>query len=345
MTIIIDEFQYYPLKLIQDIASQGRKYGLNLIIASQSPSHLSKADLGSLATNFRNTFMLRLGREDAKLASSFSNGIDADELSSIGPLNAIFGCPEGTGIVSIDPVAPDAQNVSLAIEHTKKRYPFVDDSFPSLLSVNDEYMFNILQIARTAEIRGKKSIAALESEGLLDFNGFTPDRFRYYLKIARSTGLVDSRSLKVSEEGVTELLRLQGGANAGGEKHRSTLQEVKDIFDIMGFLTNMPYQQESTTNPDLIIRSSMKEDGRLFFVEIEISTRLRGELMQRKAENARLKGATPVYVFEGINGAELASTKALGVCVILVYADGELSRYTERGLVPIKSIADLMEQN
>ena len=345
MTIVIDEFQYYPLKLIQDIASQGRKYGLNLIIASQSPSHLSKADLGSLATNFRNTFMLRLGREDAKLASSFSNGIDADELCSIGPLNAIFGCPDGTGIVSIDPVPPDAQNVSLAIENTKKRYPFVDDSFPSLLAMNDEHMFNILQIARTAELQGKRSIAALESGGLLDFYGYTPDSFRYYLKIARSTGLVDSRSLKVSEQGVTELFRLQGGAIAGGEKHRTMLQEVKDIFDIMGFLTNMPYQRESTSNPDLIIKSSTKEDGRLFFVEMEIGSRFDSEGRKSKAESARQNGATPVFVYEDTNAAELAYINTPGVCVILVYDGGELSRYTERGLVPIKSMTDMMKRS
>ncbi len=345
MTIVIDEFQYYPLKLIQDIASQGRKYGLNLIIASQSPSHLSKADLGSLATNFRNTFMLRLGREDAKLASSFSNGIDADELCSIGPLNAIFGCPDGTGIVSIDPVPPDAQNVSLAIENTKKRYPFVDDSFPSILSMNDEHMFNILQIARTAELQGKRSIAALESGGLLDFYGYTPDSFRYYLKIARSTGLVDSRSLKVSEQGVTELFRLQGGAIAGGEKHRTMLQEVKDIFDIMGFLTNMPYQRESTSNPDLIIKSSTKEDGRLFFVEMEIGSRFDSEGRKSKAESARQNGATPVFVYEDANAAELAYINTPGVCVILVYDGGELSRYTERGLVPIKSMTDMMKRS
>ncbi len=117
---------------------------------------------------------------------------------------------------------------------------------------------------------------------------------------------MDNRSLKVSEEGATELLRLQGGAIAGEEEHRQLLQEVKDIFDIMGFLTNMPYQLESTSNPDLIIKSSMNEDGCLFFVEIEVGTRRHGEGRLRKAENARLKGATPVFVYEDIKAAELA---------------------------------------
>ena len=344
MTIVIDEFHYYPLKLIQDIASQGRKYGLNLIIASQSPSHLGREDLGSLATNFRNTFMLRLGREDAKLAASFSNGIDADELCSIGGLSAVFGCPDGTGIVSIDPVLPVAQSVSMAIENTKRRYPFVDDSFPSFLAMNDGHLFNILQMTRAAELRGKSSIAAIDSEGLLAFNGYTPDRFRYYLKIARSTGLVDSRSLKVSEEGATELLRLQGGFLAGGDKHRKILQDVKDIFDIMGFLTSMPYQQINTSRPDLIIRSSVKEDGRLFFVEIEIGTRFDREGREQKAENAKSKGATVVFVYADTAAAKLAYLAAGGGCVVLVYSSDELSRYTEKGLVPIRRKIDLMKR-
>ncbi|MDG6998576.1 MAG: hypothetical protein JRN15_05620 [Nitrososphaerota archaeon] len=210
--------------------------------------------------------------------------------------------------------------------------------------MNDEHMFNILQIARTADLQGKRSIAALESKGLLDFYGYTPDRFRYYLKIARSTGLVDSRRLKASEEVATELLRLQGGFLAGGDKHRKILQDVKDIFDIMGFLTSMPYQQNNTSRPDLIIRSSVKEDGRLFFVEIEIGTRFDREGRERKAENAKSKGATVVFVYADTAAAKLAYLAAGGGCVVLVYSSDELSRYTEKGLVPIRSKIDLMKR-
>ena len=48
---------------------------------------------------------------------------------------------------------------------------------------------------------------------------------------------------------------------------------------------------------------------------------------------------------EDIKAAELSFMIIFGVRVILVYADGELSRYTERGLVPIKSMDDMMEQS
>ena len=50
-------------------------------------------------------------------------------------------------------------------------------------------------------------------------------------------------------------------------------------------------------------------------------------------------------MYDDTNAAELAYINTPGMCVILVYADGELSRYTERGLVQVKSMADMMKRS
>ena len=81
---------------------------------------------------------------------------------------------------------------------------------------------------------------------------------------------------------------------------------------------------------------------RLFFVEIEIGTRFDREGRERKAENAKSKGATVVFVYADTAAAKLAYLAAGGGCVVLVYSSDELSRYTEKGLVPIRSKIDLM---
>jgi hypothetical protein len=65
--VVIDEAHYFSEKLIETLLSEGRKYGIVLILSYQFLSQLTKRGVASLLGNIRNMFIFACSSDDAVL--------------------------------------------------------------------------------------------------------------------------------------------------------------------------------------------------------------------------------------------------------------------------------------
>ncbi|MGC8515313.1 MAG: ATP-binding protein [Thermoplasmata archaeon] len=65
--VVIDEAHYFSEKLIETLLSEGRKYGIVLILSYQFLSQLTKRGIASLLGNIRSMFVFACSNEDAVL--------------------------------------------------------------------------------------------------------------------------------------------------------------------------------------------------------------------------------------------------------------------------------------
>jgi len=296
-TIIIDETQFFPAEIIEQIASQGKKFGVNVIFATQSPSRFSRTMLATMSSNFENKIMLHMDEMDAKLASEFTGDISPDDITSLDRLTAIIKSGDSIGELAVDApgsIAFDADSYARAV---RENYNTTDDSNPSPLSSLEGQLFDTLQIVRMAETQGKQSISGIEETGALSLLGYSTSEMSTLIERARSVSLVQKAHLKLSQAGRNELLRLQGGMLAGSMEHRSMVLALKDIFDAMRLLTYIPRQKLGREQPDLIVRTPGSISSNSFYVEAEVATKYQLEKRRKKVERAVRNNAVPLFVF------------------------------------------------
>lgn len=295
-TIIIDEAQLFPPRLIEEMASQGRKFGVNILIAGQSPSYFSREFLGAMGSNFRNRISMQLGEADSRLAAVLLGGVDAREIAGLDRMSALASLSGHLALLDIEHVTEDSLSYEDAVRYTARTYTSDDDALPSPLASMKGRLFDILQIADMAETLGKQSLSGLQETGIFQFFPYGMKEISALLEDARSLGLIQKAHLKLSQKGWNELHRLQGGVLAGGSEHRTMVIRVKKALDSMGMLTFIPRQRLGLEQPDLIARAA-GDPSVLYYFEIEIATRYRLEERRKKMERAVRKGAIAVFVF------------------------------------------------
>ena len=67
--VVIDEAHLFPEKILTTLLSEGRKYGIALILSYQYLTQISGGGLASLFGNIRNIFVFNLSRDDSRLIS------------------------------------------------------------------------------------------------------------------------------------------------------------------------------------------------------------------------------------------------------------------------------------
>ena len=298
LTIIIDEFQNYPVELVNDIATQGRKYGVNLIIATQSPSVLDREHMNSFGSNFPVKLFFRLGQEDALLASKMTSDIDYNELTELPDLSCIFSSTEGSSLLSIGKVLPDHEAANAAIEYTSGHISLEDDVMPSVFFQDDTGLFKMLQAVRTSETMDKKSISQLSETGFFDLAEFSQEDAGMMVKTGRKMDLIESRKLRLTRNGRAELLRLQGGFLAGDQEHRMMALRTKDLLETLGgYVAYIPVQGDHASLPDVMAMPVRGKKGHRIFAEIEYSTSYDAKGIEMKLDRAWSQDALPVLVF------------------------------------------------
>lgn len=296
-TIIIDEAQLFPAEIIERIASQGRKFGVNVIFASQSPSKFGRGMLATMSSNFENKLVLRMDDLDAKLASEFIGDISSDEITRLDRLTGVVKSFDSIGILSVDsPGAVDFDSRSY-FKAVEEMYNITDDSFPSPLSSLEGQLFDVLQIVSMAETQGRQSLSGVEETGALAMLGYGHSEISTLIERARTMSFVQKAHLKLSQNGRNELLRLQGGMLAGSAEHRSMVLALKDKFDSMYLLTYIPRQRLGKEQPDLVVKTSGSISSTTFYVEVEVATKYQLDKRRKKVERAHKESAVPVFVF------------------------------------------------
>ncbi len=342
-TIIIDEAEFFPAEIIEQIASQGRKFGVNVIFATQSPSRFSRTMLATMSSNFENKFVLQMDGMDAKLTSEFTGAVTPDEITGMDKLNAIIKSGDSIGELAVDPPGPvffDTVGYSHAV---MENYNTVDDANPSPLSSLEGQLFDTLQIVRMAETQGKQSMSGIEETGALTLMGYGASEMTTLVERARSMSLVQKAHLKLSQAGRNELLRLQGGMLAGNVEHRSMVLALKDVFDSMHMLTYIPRQRLGREQPDLIVKTPGSISSTTFYAEVEVATKYQLEKRRKKVERAVRNSAIPVFVFNvegpvvsGLRGEEFTES------VFLLLNGSRLMSFEAGQWAEVKGIEDMV---
>ncbi len=343
-TILIDEAQLFPAKIIERIASQGRKFGVNVIFATQSPSSFSRTMLATMSSNFENKVILRMDEMDAKLASEFMGDISRDEITGLERLTAMIKSYDGIGELAIDApgyVEFDAESYARAVE---ENYSTRDDALPSPLSSLEGQLFDVLQIVRMAENQGKQSVSGIEETGALTLLGYGPSEMSTLIERARSMAMVQKAHLKLSQTGRNELLRLQGGMLAGNAEHRSMVLAVKDIFDAMRLLTYIPRQRLGKEQPDLVVKTSGSISSTTFYVEVEVATKYQLDKRRKKVQRAVRANAVPLLVFNE-EGPVISALKGgeFRESIFLLLSGSRLMSYEAEQWVELNGLEDLEE--
>lgn len=297
-TIIVDEAQMFPPEIIQEIASGGRKFGVNIILASQSPSNFERSALSGMASNFRNSFAFRLSNFDAPVMAQLLATDDVEEITNLPDLTALAKTNNRFARIEIEPVTGGLEERAAAIGRTKTEFGTEDDSQPSPFASLEGQLFDVLQIVRAAERQGKQSLSGLEETGALMLFGYGQSELSTLIENARSMGLIQKAHLKLTQRGRNEMMRLQGGILAGDEKHRSIVLSLTDILDSMHLITYIPRQKLGVERPDIIVKTASGISSTLFYMEVEVATKYQLDKRRKKVERAERNGAIPVFVFD-----------------------------------------------
>lgn len=250
-------------------------------------------------SNFENKILLRLEGMDAKLASEYIVPMEVEEVERLANLVALVKSKDSIGEISLDPVTVADGGRQEYIRAMTNTYTTVDDSLPSPLASLESQIFDLLQIVSMAEVQGKTSLAGIQGTGILEFMGYSPSQMTNLIARARALRLIQrGHNLRLSDVGRNELLRLQGGMLAGGEKHRNIVVSLKGIFDSMLLMSYIPRQELGKEQPDLIVRTPEAISPKLFYLEVEVTTKYWLELRRKKVERSERHKATPVFVFE-----------------------------------------------
>ncbi|MBX8638612.1 MAG: ATP-binding protein [Thermoplasmata archaeon] len=143
-TIIIDESHMLPPGIIQEIAADGRKFGVNIILASGSPTIFERSTLGGMSSHFRNIFTLRLGKLTAPTVARMLGTEDIEEIRNLPDLTALVKTKDGITRIKIEPLMDGVEEIDAAIERTKAEFGTEDDSLPSQLSSHKGKLFDFL---------------------------------------------------------------------------------------------------------------------------------------------------------------------------------------------------------
>ncbi|MGY1829067.1 type IV secretory system conjugative DNA transfer family protein [Geodermatophilus sp. SYSU D01180] len=85
LDVVLDEAHRMPAALCRELLAEGRKYGLQLRLATQSPSLLAPQLRSALLTNAGTVATLRLGAEDAAHVRSRFPDLASEELGTLQP--------------------------------------------------------------------------------------------------------------------------------------------------------------------------------------------------------------------------------------------------------------------
>ena len=325
-TIVIDEAQRYPSSIIEEIASQGRKFGVSVVFATQSPSFFSSKSLSSMGSNFPNRVALRLGETDSGLAAPLIGGVSDTEINSLKPFNLLANLSGEVAHLVTEPLQGGDDLRESLIRLARESYSTDDDATPSILASMEGQLFDVLQLVKMAMVLGKQSLSGLEETGALSMLNYSISELSILVERARSTGLVQKAHLKLTVQGQQEMYRLQGGILAGDEKHRSMVLALKDYFDSMHFLTYIPRQRLGREEPDLMMKTSGSIASIKFYVEVEVATKYQLDKRRKKVERAERNGAIPLFVFEESGPAVSAVKKGEFRTSLFFHLDGNVLR-------------------
>lgn len=313
--LAIDEFQNFAhLETLGDLVTEGRKYGIGLLLAHQHTKQVPGKMLADVLGNTATKIIFRVPESDARIISNSLGYPDRSKL-----MRVLTSLPDGRAVVKLrsgfgkkpmlpfeihtpKPLTKKHNFTERLIERMAKLYSA--PLLPQKLSFKSGVGKEILGVLKTVyglkengdeatrtNISRNISISGSELSSLLD----EAQSMGLVERIVRKEGRGRPKVLtELTGKGLKEIgigVTSGSGTKAGGELHRALLFRAKDWLEGQGYNVKIQEQGGQAEQPDMIA----KKGGKEIAVEIETSANHPDQIKRNYEKNAR-KGKFVVFV-------------------------------------------------
>jgi len=320
--LVLDEVHNYAIPALADMLSEGAKFGLHVVAATQFLHRVPPRVRAALLGNVDAWMLFSLGVEDMDDAWKIVNGEvhgwrPQDLVDGLRPHEVALAASGGLvklGTLPSPPLGPLATENHLAITESSRRYAQPEDSEASPWLVTPEEVQGVM----AGLLPGPKTRYELEGTTMLP-----SARLHGALALAAAEGDVEpnggSGRYHLTPSGRVHLEALQGRRNEG-EEHIETLTEFAVFLEKRGIALSVPKQVAGILTPD----GQFQWGSATYNVEVECSTisKAAGQVV-RNVKKARAAGHRVLIVLQ--NRSAVPSTLSVleeGFPGLALWADG-----------------------
>ncbi|HLM90794.1 MAG TPA: hypothetical protein VK424_01915 [Thermoplasmata archaeon] len=287
--LVLDEVHNYAIPALADMLSEGAKFGLHVVVATQFLHRVPPRVRAALLGNVDAWLLFSLGVEDMDDAWKIVNGqthgwTPQDLVDGLRPHEVALAVSGGLVKLTTDPsppLGPLATENHRTVTESSRRYAQREDSEASPWLVGPEVVQGVMAGLST----GPRTREELEDSTMLP--GAQLDGA---LALAASEGDVepneDAGRLRLTSRGQVHLAALEGRRNEG-EEHIETLTEFAVFLEKRGIALSVPKQVAGILTPD----GQFQWGSATYNVEVECSTvaKAAGQVI-RNVKKARAAG-------------------------------------------------------
>ncbi len=329
--LVLDEVHGFSPRLVTEILTEGRKFGVGVLLASQYPDRLAPELRAAVAGTVREVIAFRTPSASAAAVGGWL-GLSAGLADATLPR-----LPTGTGVAR-EPISgellawsspsgpePDPERWRKAVAISRAEFGG-EEPWGSIDPPCEPSQEALLLAVLAAEENGRPLFRAELDSSVLSSRGATTEAIavddELEALVRRGWVAQDGELLRLTPAGERRLgLRIPTGAASESAEHRALLARTFRLFARRGYRLEIVRQGRfDTTLPDGILRqlprpppSSPAElaadldrarggwawrffGGRDVHVEAEVSGALRPERIRRGVGKARHRGAFPLFV-------------------------------------------------
>lgn len=262
--LFADEFHCFASDVFTEMLSEGRKFGLRLVLANQY-THQLNSDVWSAIVGNVGSFVSFAGpNEDAEiLVDNFGDTVDQHEFVKLEKFHALVRLPEGD-VVRIGTYPPRQVVSDDSLEYVLKRMerlsPNVDMKMQRANTPrwesDDADRWDILMgvYRKQIEAGGPPFVSEVKKEE-------PRNNLEYRLEQLNADNILDYRPVPGGDKVVAlnhrskeEIMRLIGTSNrAGGDEHKETILHLWEFLESVGCRTHIVRQNQSGVMTDLTI--------------------------------------------------------------------------------------------
>lgn len=316
--LFADEFQSFATEIFQDMLSEGRKFGLRLILANQYTSQLDEGVWEAIEGNVGTYISFATSQKDAQILSdNYGDKVDTHEFVNLVKYNALVRLPGG-GVTRIqtrppaDIKNPDALNE--AIKEMEKLSPNVEMKMQRANTArweNEEAdKWDILTgiYRRQIEAGGPPLIADVKEEEPRNnlFNRLKSMGADGDVVFNPTKGVGRGKTVALNAQSIEELKRLVGTSNqAGGDEHKELIFKLWETLEHNGFTAHVIRQNQEGVLPDLSIENSQRDDLEWGGVDVEVekSTKTKPTKVLTNLAKAENRDRKVLFFSDDIDGA------------------------------------------
>lgn len=315
--LFADEFQNFATDIFTDMLSEGRKYGLRLVIANQYTSQLDQGLWNAIEGNVGTIISFASSTSDAQLLSkNFGDKIEEHEFVNLEPYNALvsYGGSEVNRVKTMPPapvVTEDA--IERILEKMERLSPNIEmklqrantprwenekaDRWDILIGIYRKQLETqtppLVSDVKKEEPRNNLSarLRKMDANGIINYNP-TND---------------DYETVSLNEKSIDEIFELIGSSNkAGKHEHKEMILKIWETLEINDIRTHIIRQDQRGSLPDLTIEYCPDDELEWSGADIEVekSTQSKPAKILKNLASAQNKGRKLLLFTGDLNGAE-----------------------------------------